>query len=388
MAVTHLSLILTSTRLEIRMMDYFNPNLSHEEIERRYPTAMRNPREYDARAVRDMLLKRGGPTEPGFIRYAYRPFDTRWLYWEPRGKLVDRPRPDYKPHVFEGNQWLVTQQKPRREWSPPQIISYTGCLDLMDRGATCIPIWLRDDGLEGGQDRRRPNLSQDAQSYLDRLGANVEDLFYYTLAVLHNPAYSKANAGPLRMEWPRIPLPGWPDGDVPGATEELAVLAARGLELAALLDTDAPVAGVTIGELRPEIAAIAVPATIDGHNMTGDDFALTVGWGRFGTGDTVMPGQGQAVERHYTADERVALGSAADCLGDATLDIRMNDRAYWLNVPSPVWGYKLGGYQVLKKWLSYREHKVLGRPLSLEEVQHFTDAARRIVAILKIVNES
>ena len=47
-----------------------------------------------------------------------------------------------------------------------------------------------------------------------------------------------------------------------------------------------------------------------------------------------------------------------------------------------VWNYKLGGYQVLKKWLSYREHKILNRPLNLEEVQHFTNTARRIAAIL------
>ena len=26
--------------------------------------------------------------------------------------------------------------------------------------------------------------------------------------------------------------------------------------------------------------------------------------------------------------------------------------AYWRNVPAAVWGYKLGGFQVLKKWLS------------------------------------
>ena len=37
------------------------------------------------------------------------------------------------------------------------------------------------------------------------------------------------------------------------------------------------------------------------------------------------------------------------------------------------WYYKLGGYQVLKKWLSYREGSILGRPLMLEEVQHFTN---------------
>ena len=69
------------------------------------------------------------------------------------------------------------------------------------------------------------------------------------------------------MEWPRIPLPGWPDGEADGAAETLAASAARGRELARLLDPDAPVLGVTQGTLRPEIAAIAVPATTDGRNI-------------------------------------------------------------------------------------------------------------------------
>ena len=63
--------------------------------------------------------------------------------------------------------------------------------------------------------------------------------------------------------------------------------------------------------------------------------------------------------------------------------MRLNDRAYWANVPAAVWSYRLGGYQVLKKWLSYRERTVLGRPLHPDEVQHFTDTARRIAAILR-----
>ncbi len=77
-----------------------------------------------------------------------------------------------------------------------------------------------------------------------------------------------------------------------------------------------PVPGVTAGALRPEIAAIAVPATAGGGNMAGDDFALTAGWGHFGQGDAVMPGQGRVVERPYTAGERAALGDAARTLGD------------------------------------------------------------------------
>ena len=371
-------------RLKARVVDYFTPDLSHEEIARRYPTVMNTTAQFDARAVRNVLLKRGSPVKSGFVRHAYRPFDARWLYWESETKLLDRPRPEYKPHVFEGNLWLVTQQKPRREWSPPQVIAHIGCLDLMDRSATCVSAWLRDDGLglDSGQTGRRPNLSEAAQRYLDRLGLGVEDLFHHVLAVLHDPAYREANAGALRMEWPRIPLPGWPDGDQGGAAEDLAASAARGRELAALLDSDTPVPGVTTGTLRPEAAALAVPSTTDGGNMAGGDFALTAGWGHFGSGQAVMPGQGRVVERPYTAHERAALGESARTLGDTTFDVHLNNRAYWRNVPAAVWSYKLGGYQVLKKWLSYREHKVLGRPLLPSEVQHFTDTARRIGAIL------
>ena len=131
-----------------------------------------------------------------------------------------------------------------------------------------------------------------------------------------------------------------------------------------------------------EIAPIAVPATTDGRNMTGDDFAVTAGWGHFGTGDAVMPGQGRIVERAYTPDEKAAMGDNIAKLGETTFDIYLNDRAFWRNVPAAVWTYKLGGYQVLKKWLSYRERAILSRALTPEEVQHFTDTARRIGAIL------
>ena len=229
-----------------------------------------------------------------------------------------------------------------------------------------------------------PNLSLAAQRYLERLGMGVEDLFHHVLAVLHNPAYQKANADALRAEGPRIPLPGWPGGEAAGAGDALAASAARGRALAALLDSDTPVPGVTEAPLRPEMAAIAVPSTADGRNMTGDDFAVTAGWGHLGQGDAVMPGQGRVVERPYTSDERASLGEAAGTARNTTFDVYLNSRAYWRNIPAAVWNYKLGGYQVLKKWLSYRESKVLGRSLLPEEVQHFTDTTRRIAAILQV----
>ena len=97
-----------------------------------------------------------------------------------------------------------------------------------------------------------------------------------------------------------------------------------------------------------------------------------------------MPGQGQAAERGYTPSERGTLGDAAPMLGRTTFYIYLNRSAFWCNVPAVVWGYKLGGYQVLKKWLSYRERGVLERALTPHEVQRFTKIARRITAILTI----
>ena len=41
-----------------------------------------------------------------------------------------------------------------------------------------------------------------------------------------------ANADALPAEGPRIPLPGWPDGNTDGTAHELATSAVRGRELA------------------------------------------------------------------------------------------------------------------------------------------------------------
>ena len=202
--------------------------------------------------------------------------------------------------------------------------------------------------------------------------------------MLHDSAYNQVNADALRAEGPRIPLPGWPDGEGEGESvaEALIKSAARGRQLARLLDADAPVPGVTEPPLRPESTAIAVPSTKNGSNMGGEDFAVTARWGHYGKDDAVMPGQGRVVERNYTPDERATLNDTLPVLGENTFDVHLNENAFWRNVPATVWTYQLGGYQVLKKWLSYRKFDVLGRALLPEEVQHFTDISRRIGAIL------
>jgi len=42
----------------------------------------------------------------------------------------------------------------------------------------------------------------------------------------------------------------------------------------------------------------------------------------------------------------------------------------------------IGGYPVIKKWLSYRESKILGRPPHLEEMTYITEMIRRLKALM------
>ena len=199
-----------SNRLKARIGDYFNPQLSHEEIARRYPAAMKSSSGFvvsDAHLVRNALLARGGPDEGGFIRFSYRPFDIRWLYWDAGRGLLGRPSPDYRSQAFQENMFIEARERESKEdYSRGTLIR--GMADNFGNGfSNFFPTYLRVDGLfhHVSKDGLRPNLSDAAQSYLEKLGLGVEDLFHHVLAILHDPAYREANAGALRMEWPRIP---------------------------------------------------------------------------------------------------------------------------------------------------------------------------------------
>lgn len=122
--------------------------------------------------------------------------------------------------------------------------------------------------------------------------------------------------------------------------------------------------------------------------MTGEDLAVAAGWGHFGSGNAVMPGQGQAVERGYKPSEAAALGDAASMLGRTTLDIYLNQLAFLRIVPAAGWTDKLGGYQILKKWLSYRPRSILNRALTLQELLDLVNIARRVAAIIAVAKRS
>ncbi|MGE0885091.1 MAG: type ISP restriction/modification enzyme [Blastocatellales bacterium] len=383
-------------KLDQRMRMYFDTSRNHAEVKQIAPSLMLSSARYDAEGTRQYLMQRG-INSGYFVRYCYRPFDSRHVYWHPETKLLDEKRDDLFTAFNTGNWFLTSRQKAERqnEGTPFYVTRNLPDRHLTRPGSNCFPLTTKGltphkrDLFDQSPEDRLSNLSEAARGYLALLGianpdVNVDSaglIWMHTLAIGYSPAYLQENADGIKQDWPRIPLPA--------TREALLASAELGRQIAALLDTETPVPGVTTGTLRPELRAIADITRAGGGKLHPEDGELdvTAGWGHAGKGGITMPGKGKLVERDYTAEEQTALGEAAALLGATTNDIYLNAVAYWRNVPARVWDYTIGGYQVMKKWLSYRERPLLGRGLKPEEVREVTQMARRIAAILLLEPE-
>jgi len=390
--------------LEERMKLYFDPKVKWDEIKDSNEGFYRNFARFDAKKTREKILKSSSFHERDIRKFLIRPMDTRWCYYTSIRPLWNEPRPAYMAQLWPGNTTIMTRRKgvADPEGVPFFFTSCVGFQHALNTDAYYIPLQVRHSKKEGKKhspsqiellqksDKQAAtaiaNLSIPASSYLDSIGAPHDStLWMHSLAVGFSPAYLLENTDGIRQDWPRIPLPD--------SRAALFASAQLGRQLATFLDTESPVTGATAGDLRPELKPIAVTTRAGGGNLKESDLALTAGWGHAGKGGVTMPGKGKHVERPYSKSEldtikqgAKALGlsekEALTRLGESTCDVYLNDVAHWSNVPAKVWDFTIGGYQVVKKWLSYREEPLLGRPLTKEEVRYVQEMARRIAAIL------
>ncbi|MDX6527996.1 MAG: hypothetical protein QOH41_286 [Blastocatellia bacterium] len=372
-----------------RLEAYFDPRVSAEEMQRLSPAVMKDTGRFSAKPVRAYLTKRGFLPE-NVVRYCYRPFDLRWLYWEPETELLDRKRIEYWSQVFKGNIWFSCTTRYRKEaFYLPLVTERVADLNVIEANVQMFPLFVNTPQQRALHDTCSPeavNVSERALNYVRQLETNTEDCFFHALSILHSPRYRAENSGALRQDWPRIPLP---------ATKDTLLHSAElGRKIAALLDTEQGVDGVTAGAIGDPFRHIGTVSHVAGKPLDPvEDLKVTAGWGHAGKGGVTMPGKGKIIERVYSTDERKAIERGAPLLGltvdealahlgERTCDVYLNDTAYWKGIPARVWEYTIGGYQVIKKWLSYRELELLSRPLTPDEAREVMNMARRIAAIV------
>lgn len=374
--------------LEARMRIYLDP-LSTEETFAEACPGLSRPRAAFVPAKARAKASEIGYRPDCVVRFPFRPFDTRWTYYTPAGNVWKRSRPQLWGARKQGESFLIS--RPSGVASPEGMpISWSRQVfarDAMRGHAVAFPARnttgsKHEDESQGdllGQEAQElpANLSSVARHYLVYLGLpnpdtdrdTAELVWMHALAIGYSPAYLRDNVDGIRENWPRIPLPA--------SREALLASAALGREVATLLDTEAPVPGVTSGTVRNELKTIAVVGRAGGGALKPEEFALTAGWGSLDKKGVTMPGTGKTEPRAAGADEQAAGFGVAP-----TLDVYLNVTAYWKNVPQPVWDFTIGGYQVIKKWLSYREQRVLGRALTMAEIMEVTAMTRRLAALV------
>lgn len=391
---------------------YLDAEVDDRAAQAAEPRFMLSSGEFRGEEARAALKGKVRYDPQAIVRYPFKPFDVRLAYLDAAiHPLFSRPSPQLLKQRFAGNAFFISRDTAdKAPEGPPFYWSRCVCdYDSISGHARHFPLRLKNGqrlekqaqatlfaalGEEPEADESVANLSSAARDYLARLGVQRPDeskalalIWMHALAVGYSPAYLSENADGIRRDWPRIPLPA--DCKTLEASAEL------GEQIAALLDTESNVPGVNAGKLDPFARTVGVLSRLGGGTLDEDagDMAVTAGWGHAGKDGVTMPAKGRSIERQYDKAEGDALAIAAETrglsldqaralLGATTRDIYLSDVAYWKNVPVNVWEYYIGGYQVIKKWLSYREEKLLGRALRTEEAREPTGMARRLAAII------
>lgn len=409
------------TALEARMKKYMDPSVSWETLQALDSGLTQKAAGFEPQKVRGKVLAADKTFEPSRIsKLLVRPFETRWCYYTATSTLWNRPRPWFWEHVWQGN-WFVATRQVRT--STPEGVPFFATRLLgeghcLKTDAFYFPIFVRSDYAEAG-DRRPPktshmavgndqhelgmdegsateptwlpNLSQQALEYLLSLGeapalTNPDAaalVWRHALAVGFAPSYRQENEVALAGDWPRIPMPA----EVTALKES----AKLGAEIAALLDDTQSCPGV-VQQPSSGFQTLGLLSTVDDEPLLPGGLEITADWGRRTADGVVMPGPGSWVARDFTHSELASFTGTPtsplttedvkERLGPQTLDVALSSQVYWRNVPIRVWEYHIGGYAVLKKWLSYRAATVLARPITPDEARHFTAMVRRIAAIL------
>ena len=275
--------------------------------------------------------------EKKIVRYLYRPFDARWIFYHP--DAIERSRREVMRHMMRENIALMTcRQLSQLAWSHAMVSSLISddCMvsnRTRERGYL-MPLYLYPDDSkkdlfsELEPDEKKPNLNSKIVAALTAAYGEEptpEDIFHYIYAVLYADTYREKYAEFLKIDFPRIPFTA--------DFELFQTLAALGKRL------------VGLHLLRSE--ELDPPAA------------------RFqGQGDSRVARTKSQGFRYEPEEERVYV----------------NKTQYFEPVPLELWEYQIGGYQVLAKWLKDRRE----RRLTLEEIKTYcrvVTAIRHTIAL-------
>jgi len=275
-------------------------------------------------------LRTTGFKESNIVPILYRPFDIRYTYYTGHSRgFICMPRFEVMQHMLDDNNIaLITSRLTKGETFAHVQVAFNIveviCMSpKTSNNGFVFPLYQYPDTQNNQGNlfiEKSPNLSSDFITAIrEKLGyiPTPEDIFYYIYAIFHSPTYRQRYAEFLKIDFPRVPLT---------SNDKLFKdLGAKGQEL------------------------------VDLHLMKSKKLNKLI---------TQIGGDGDNTVTQVTykpKEQRVYI----------------NKTRYFEGIAPDVWEFKIGGYQVLSKWL--KDRKKAKRTLSFDELLHY----QKVVVALK-----
>ena len=365
----HIAIAFTRDELIGRIKDFSNPKFSDHEIRKRFFSGKRvssyppgDTRGWKLSEAREFFAAEED-LERDTVTICYRPMDFRYVY--NALALVDWPRPQVSGQMRAGNNVGIcvlrrTENTRRYDYFGVSRHTISNHQVSLKDGTYLCPLYVYPESAKKGllavqeSNARTGRTANLDRQFIKQLAAVVElrlisdgrgdlretlgpeDILAWIYAVFHSPGYRQRYEAQLRLDFPRVPLPG--DGAL------FCDLVKAGHEMIALHLLECPKLGkpITIyaGPRNPQVGR--------------------VGWSNGSV--WLDAGKTSAREGHRAAKP-------------GTLGFK--------GVPEQVWDFHIGGYQVCHKWLKDRK----GRTLSDEDIAHYQKIVVALNETIRIMAE-
>jgi len=319
----HFAIDFSHDQVKQRLQEFRGKKLSNDEIRSKYE--LKDNRDWNVESAREQL-RQDENWEKWLVNCLYRPFDLRSCYFNT--VATDYPRTILQQHMTRENLSLLCSRQQatlgfHHAWCADAPANDCVMSTTSREANQVFPLYLYPDNTNQQTSlfiERTPNFSSQFLSAIrEKLGyvPTPEAIFYYIYAIFHSPTYRDRYAEFLKGDFPRVPLTS--------SDQLFKDLGAKGEELVAL------------------------------HLMKSKKLNNLI---------TKMGGDGDnaVTEVTYKPTEQ---------------RIYINKTRYFEGIAPEVWNFKIGGYQVLDKWL--KDRKKAKRTLSFDDVLHY----QKVVVALK-----
>jgi predicted helicase len=313
-----------------RIQDFLNPSTTQHDLEITYH--LKESNKFDFQRIKKSLANLD--IESLIYPILYRPFDKRYIFFSEL--FCERLRKEVMSNLILENLALILPRQQKeigfKHCFVTEEVGDGNTISLNSREYNYyFPLYIYPD-TENQQGNlfleRDPNFSPEFLTAIkEKLGytPTPEKIFYYAYAIFHSPTYRQRYAEFLKIDFPRLPLTRH--------DKLFKNLATQGEQLVNL------------------------------HLLKSDEFNQLT---------TTYEGEG---------DNQVSQV----IYNDQLQRVYINPKKYFANIPKQIWEFKIGGYQVLEKWL--KDRKKCDRALSEEDIIHYQKIVVALQQTLTIMTE-